>query len=59
MNVNPETAERIVLSEKAFDKLEEIINDPTPREPSPALVALMKARNGKKDRAAVEDGPGM
>lgn len=59
MNINPETAEHIVLSDKAFDKLEEIINDPTPAKPSPALVALLKARNGKKDRAAVEDGPGM
>lgn len=65
MNINPETAERIVLSEAAFNKLEEIDNAAASSEPSPKLVELMKAHKARTAgqrmnvKPAADDGPSM
>lgn len=57
MQVNPDTAERIVLSEAAAKKLDEILERPS--EPTPALVALMKGRRRPEAARDVDqdDGP--
>lgn len=61
MKINPETAERIVLSDAAFAKVEEITSDTSDASPSPALVKLFKERKLRQSARAnnADDGPSM
>ena len=58
MNIAPEKAEIIILSEKAFDRAVEISEDRSSK-PTPALVALMKGRQARLIRGSTKASPGI
>lgn len=58
MNLDPTKAEKIILSDKAFDRVIEITEDDN-ATPSPALVALMKGRKIRAKRDDETPSPGM
>ncbi|WP_408601816.1 hypothetical protein [Pseudomonas sp. PLMAX] len=58
MILDPNKAETIILSEKAFDRVVEITEDEN-ATPSPALIALMKGRKIRVKRDDESPSPGM
>lgn len=58
MNLDLSKAEKIILSDKAFDRVVELTEDEN-ATPSPALVALMKGRKIRAKREDESPAPGM
>lgn len=54
MNLDPSKAEKIILSDEAFDRAVAITEDDN-ATPSPALIALMRGRQARVKRE--DDSP--